>query len=59
MPEDLNFSAGISHGGQIDILEDTLIKHNLANHGDTAIVVSGSKWQGRWQENSVRIVVIH
>ena len=59
MPEDLNFSAGISHGGQIDILEDTLIKHNLAEHGDTAILVSGSKWQGRWQENSIRIVVIH
>lgn len=59
MPEDLNFSAGISHGGQIDILEDTLIKHNLAEHGDTAILVSGSKWQGRWQENSVRIVVVH
>ena len=59
MPEDLNFSSGISHGGQIDILEDTIVKHNLANHGDTAIVVSGSKWQGRWQENSVRIVIIH
>ena len=59
MPEDLNFSAGISHGGQIDILEDTLIKHNLANHGDKAILVSGSKWQGRWQENSVRVVVVH
>lgn len=59
MPEDLNFSAGISHGGQIDILEDTLVKHNLAEHGDTAILVSGSKWQGRWQENSVRVVIIH
>ena len=59
MPEDLNFSSGISHGGQIDILEDTIVKHNLANHGDTAIVVSGSKWQGRWQENSVRVVIIH
>ncbi|PPS20627.1 pyruvate kinase [Brachyspira murdochii] len=59
MPEDLNFSSGISHSGQIDILEDTIVKHNLANHGDTAIVVSGSKWQGRWQENSVRVVIIH
>ena len=59
MPEDLNFSAGISHGGQIDILEDTLVKHNLASHGDKAILVSGSKWQGRWQENSVRVVIIH
>ena len=59
MPEDLNFSSGISHGGQIDILEDTLVKHNLASHGDTAILVSGSKWQGRWQENSVRVGIIH
>ena len=59
MPEDLNFSAGISHGGEINILEDTLVEHKLANHGDRIIVVSGSKWQGRWQENSVRIVVMH
>ena len=59
MPEDLNFSAGISHGGEINILEDTLVEHNLAKHGDRIIVVSGSKWQGRWQENSVRIVVMH
>ena len=59
MPEDLNFSAGISHGGEINILEDTLVEHKLAEHGDRIIVVSGSKWQGRWQENSVRIVVMH
>ncbi len=59
MPEDLNFSAGISHGGEINILEDTLVEHKLANHGDRIIVVSGSKWQGRWQENSVRVVVMH
>lgn len=59
MPEDLNFSAGINHGGEINILEDTLVEHKLAEHGDRIIVVSGSKWQGRWQENSVRIVVMH
>ena len=43
MPEDLNFSAGISHGGEINILEDTLVEHKLAEHGDRIIVVSGSK----------------
>ncbi|WP_157150053.1 pyruvate kinase [Brachyspira sp. SAP_772] len=59
MPEDLNFSAGISHGGEINILEDTLVEHKLAEHKDRIIVVSGSKWQGRWQENSVRVVVMH
>lgn len=59
MPKDLNFSEGINHSGEIDILEEELIKREFANHKDTAIVVSGSKWQGRWQENSIRIVVVH
>lgn len=59
MHKDLNFSEEISHRGEIDLLEDELVKRGFANHKDTAIIVSGSKWQGRWQENSIRIIVVH
>ncbi len=58
MPEELNFSESIKHRGQIDLLEKELIDRGFVSRGDTALVVSGSKWQGRWQENSIRIVEI-
>lgn len=58
-PKELNFSEAISHSGQIDLLEKELIERGFVEHNDTAIVVSGSQWQGRWQENTIRIVSIH
>ena len=52
-------NTGVEYELLVKEIFEQILKYNLANHGDTAILVSGSKWQGRWQENSVRIVVMH
>lgn len=58
MPDGHNFNKHISNAGEIDLLENTLVEHKLADKGDKAIVVSGLAWHGRWQENSIRIITI-
>ena len=57
--KDLNFDGCEDTAIQIKALQEILIKRGFVNSGDVAMLVSGDKWEGLWQENSIRIVKIN
>lgn len=57
--KDLNFAGCEDTAIQIKALQEILIKRGFVNSGDVAMLVSGDKWEGLWQENSIRIVKIN